>query len=161
MNEIESEREVLEKQILNLIMKIDHKVDQIEGTWWKIQRPRILKQSRSKVDGPTIGRSLKWTVVGNQFRQFSPFGSFTFTTHRPLGPVTVHFRHDPFNWAESGLTLTNFHQIKVKSDRNMNKHIGLEEEMSRLNDRISEAAHGVQRNVLISTQIFLRRESRN
>lgn len=31
----------------------------------------------------------------------------------------------------------------------MNKHIGLEEEMSRLNDRISEAAHGVQRNVLI------------
>ena len=31
MNEIESEREVLEKQILNLIMKIDHKVDQIEG----------------------------------------------------------------------------------------------------------------------------------
>ena len=29
----------------------------------------------------------------------------------------------------------------------MNKHIGLEEEMSRLNDRISEAAHGVQRNV--------------
>ena len=37
MNEIESEREVLEKQILNLIMKIDHKVDQIEGTWWKIQ----------------------------------------------------------------------------------------------------------------------------
>ena len=32
MNEIESEREVLEKQILNLIMKIDHKVDQIEGT---------------------------------------------------------------------------------------------------------------------------------
>ena len=42
-----------------------------------------------------------------------------------------------------------FYQIKVKSDRNMNKHIGLEEEMSRLNDRISEAAHGVQRNVLI------------
>ena len=37
MNEIESEREILEKQILNLIMKIDHKVDQIEGTWWKIQ----------------------------------------------------------------------------------------------------------------------------
>ena len=37
MNEIESEREVLEKQILNLIMKIDHKVDQIEGTWWKIK----------------------------------------------------------------------------------------------------------------------------
>ena len=32
INEIESEREVLEKQILNLIMKIDHKVDQIEGT---------------------------------------------------------------------------------------------------------------------------------
>ena len=31
MNEIESEREILEKQILNLIMKIDHKVDQIEG----------------------------------------------------------------------------------------------------------------------------------
>ena len=43
----------------------------------------------------------------------------------------------------------------------MNKHIGLEEEMSRLNDRISEAAHGVQRNVLISTQIILRRESHN
>ena len=31
MNDIESEREILEKQILNLIMKIDHKVDQIEG----------------------------------------------------------------------------------------------------------------------------------
>ena len=54
MNEIESEREILEKQILNLIMKIDHKVDQIEGTWWKIQWPGILKQSRSKVDGPRI-----------------------------------------------------------------------------------------------------------
>ena len=36
----------------------------------------------------------------------------------------------------------------------MNKHIGLEEEMSRLNDRISEAAHGVQRNVLISGENF-------
>ena len=32
MKEIETEREILEKQILNLIMKIDHKVDQIEGT---------------------------------------------------------------------------------------------------------------------------------
>ena len=49
-----------------------------------------------------------------------------------------------------------FHQIKVKSDRNMNKHIGLEEEMSRLNDRISEAAHGVQRNVFISREIIFK-----
>ena len=64
-------------------------------------------------------------------------------------------------WSQNGLIWTNFHQVKVKSDRNMNKHIGLEEEMSRLNDRISEAAHGVQRNVLISTNFFLRRESHN
>lgn len=38
----------------------------------------------------------------------------------------------------------------------MNKHIGLEEEMSRLNDRISEAAHGVQRNVFISSEIIFK-----
>ena len=53
-------------------------------------------------------------------------------------------------------SLPFFHQIKVKSDRNMNKHIGLEEEMSRLNDRISEAAHGVQRNVFISREIIFK-----
>ena len=46
MNEIESEREVLEKQILNLIMKIDHKVDQIEGTWWKIFEIQLLELSK-------------------------------------------------------------------------------------------------------------------
>ena len=32
LTNIEKEREVLEKQILSLIMKIDQKVDQIEGT---------------------------------------------------------------------------------------------------------------------------------
>ena len=32
LGKIEKEREVLEKQILSLIMKIDQKVDQIEGT---------------------------------------------------------------------------------------------------------------------------------
>ena len=52
---------------------------------------------------------------------------------------------------KNGIVKSNYfyQKKKVKSDRNMNKHIGLEEEMSRLNDRISEAAHGVQRNVLI------------
>ena len=79
MNEIESEREVLEKQILNLIMKIDHKVDQIEGTWWKIQW-NFLKQSRSNVDGPRI---YNWTFIEVDGRE------------QPVSPVfailIVHF----------------------------------------------------------------------
>ena len=89
---------------------------------------------------------------------------------RPIWPMIVHFSLSPSKTlnerkfipcSQNGVIWTTFHQITVKSDRNMNKHIGLEEEMSRLNDRISEAAHGVQRNVLISTNFFLRRESHN